>query len=112
MDGQTSTIPGLGDLPYFGPSFSNTTHRRQEKELLVLVTPHLVEPMDTDDECFLPGNEVEDPTDKELYFLNRYEGKTGVHHRSTVKYWHSEPRQLIRQERALPPRWRLRGCRR
>ena len=45
LDGNTSRIPGLGDLPILGPFFQNTTGMRMEKELLVLVTPYLVEPM-------------------------------------------------------------------
>ena len=100
IGGQTSRIPGLGDLPYLGPFFSNTTHRRVEKELLVLVTPHLITPLDGCEAFPLPGDEVEDPTDKELYLKNRYEGATGVGHRSTIQYWH-HPRTLMLQEKRL-----------
>src|SRR5262249_43548927 len=32
LSGQTTRIPGLGDLPILGPFFSNTTGQRQEKE--------------------------------------------------------------------------------
>ena len=101
LGGQTGRIPGLGDLPYIGPFFSNTTHQRMEKELLVLVTPHLVEPFNGDPNLPLPGDEVEDPTDRELYFENQFEGRTGVRHRSTVEYWPQEPRNLILQEQRV-----------
>lgn len=100
LGGQTSRIPGLGDLPYLGPFFSNTTHRRVEKELLVLVTPQLVEPIDGCEALPLPGDELEDPTDKELYLKNRYEGHTGVRHRSTIQYWH-HPRKLRLYEKRM-----------
>jgi len=86
IDAQTSRIPGLGDLPYLGPLFSNTTHRRVEKELLVLVTPYLVEPMDPDQVPCLPGDEIKDPNDLEFYLLNRIEGRTGRDFRSTTSW--------------------------
>lgn len=84
IDGRTSRIPGLGDLPYIGPMFSNTTHRRVEKELLVLVSPRLVSPMDRDQVPPVPGAEVQDPNDLEFYLLNRIEGRTGRNVRSTL----------------------------
>lgn len=86
IEGRTSRIPGLGDLPYIGPMFSNTSHERVEKELLVLVTPYLVEPMDPDQVPPLPGEEVQDPNDLEFYLLNRIEGRTGRNHRSTTNW--------------------------
>jgi pilus assembly protein CpaC len=86
LDGNTSRIPGLGDLPFIGPMFSNTTHKRTEKELLVLVTPFLVNPLSPNDVPPLPGEDVLDPTDCEFFFLNRIEGRTGVPHRSTLTW--------------------------
>jgi pilus assembly protein CpaC len=41
LEGQTTRVPGLGDFPIIGPFFSNTSSNRMEKELVVLVTPHL-----------------------------------------------------------------------
>jgi pilus assembly protein CpaC len=77
LDGQTARIPGLGDLPVIGPFFSNTTSQRVEKELVVLVTPYLVEPMNCDQVPPTPGDEVDAPNDLEFYLLNRIEGRTG-----------------------------------
>jgi pilus assembly protein CpaC len=77
IDANTRRIPGLGDLPYIGPLFSNTSHTRQEKELLVLVTPYLVAPMNPDEVPCLPTDGLTDPNDLEFYLLNRIEGRTG-----------------------------------
>jgi pilus assembly protein CpaC len=79
-------IPFLGDLPYIGPFFSNTSHKRVEKELIILVTPYLVSPMDSDQRVCLPGEDILDPTDCEFYFLNRIEGRTGIPFRSTTAW--------------------------
>jgi pilus assembly protein CpaC len=90
LDAQTDRIPGLGDLPVLGPMFSNTRHERTEKELLVLVTPYLVRPMDNCEGFPLPGEDIPDPTDLEFYFLNRIEGKTGRYFRSTTAWHHAQ----------------------
>jgi pilus assembly protein CpaC len=86
LDAQTTRIPGLGDLPILGPFFSNTTHSRMEKELVILVSPYLVESLSPDQVPPSPGDEVKTPTDFEFYLLNRIEGRTGVDWRSTTEY--------------------------
>jgi pilus assembly protein CpaC len=73
LDGTTSRIPGLGDLPYIGSMFRNTTSTSVEKELIVLVTPYLVQPLDPEQTISKPGDDVDDPTDIELYLLGRIE---------------------------------------
>jgi pilus assembly protein CpaC len=94
IDGATQKIPGLGDLPYIGAFFSNTTSNRVEKELIVLITPYIVEPMKPDQVPPSPGDEVEQPNDLEFFFLNRIEGRTGIDARSTTNY--DDPFHLIR----------------
>jgi pilus assembly protein CpaC len=86
LDANTARIPFLGDLPYIGPLFSNTSHKRTEKELLVLVTPHLVAPLDPCQVPCLPGSDVKDPTDLEFYLKNRIEGHVNANYRSTANW--------------------------
>jgi pilus assembly protein CpaC len=95
LEGQTQRIPGLGDLPYIGAFFSNTTSNRVEKELVVLVTPYIVEGMSPGQVPASPGDEVEQPNDLEFFFLNRIEGRTGVDARSTTMY--DDPFHLVRE---------------
>jgi pilus assembly protein CpaC len=94
LDGQTSRIPGMGDLPFIGPLFSNTSSGRIEKELIVLVTPYLIEAMHHDQVPPGPGDEVEGPGDIEFYLLNRIEGRTGRDRRATTEY--DDPWRLVR----------------
>jgi pilus assembly protein CpaC len=94
LDATTNRIPGLGDLPILGPLFSNTTNTRTEKELLVLVTPYLIEPMNADQVPPGPGDEVKEANDLEFYLLDRIEGRTGVDARSTTNY--DDPCHLLR----------------
>jgi pilus assembly protein CpaC len=84
--GGTSRIPLLGDLPFVGPLFSSTTHRREERELLVMVTPYIVAPMEEHEIPPLPGQEIQAPNDLEFYLLNRIEGRTGRPHRPTTNW--------------------------
>jgi len=86
LNGTTDRIPGLGDLPIIGPFFSNTSSSRTETELVVLVTPYLIEPMHHDQVPPTPGDEVKEPNDLELFFLNRIEGRTGKDFRATTKW--------------------------
>ncbi|MGO9917121.1 MAG: type II and III secretion system protein family protein [Isosphaeraceae bacterium] len=86
LNGTTDRIPGLGDLPIIGPFFSNTTSSRTETELVVLVTPYLIEPMNHDQVPPTPGDEVKEPNDLELFFLNRIESRTGKDFRATTKW--------------------------
>ncbi|AMV38184.1 type II and III secretion system protein family protein [Planctomyces sp. SH-PL62] len=94
LDGQTQRIPGLGDLPYIGAFFSNTTSNRVEKELVVLVTPYLIEPMRPGQVPPTPGDEIDQPNDLEFFFMNRIEGRTGVDARATTMY--DDPLHLVR----------------
>ncbi len=86
LNGETDRIPGLGDLPILGPFFSNTSSQRIEKELVVLVTPYLVEPMSHGQVPPTPGDEVKEPNDLEFFFLNRIEARTGKDFRATTAW--------------------------
>ena len=86
LAGETDRIPGLGDLPIIGPMFSNTNSQRIEKELVVLVTPYLVEPMNQGQVPPTPGDEVKQPNDLEFFFLNRIEARTGKDFRATTSW--------------------------
>jgi pilus assembly protein CpaC len=94
LAGSTSRIPVMGDLPIIGPFFSNTSSNRQEKELIVLVTPYLVEPMHPNQVPPSPGDEVNEPNDLELYLMNRMESRRGKDWRSTTEY--DDPLHVVR----------------
>ncbi len=50
-------IPGLGDIPILGAFFRSSRISQNDKELVMVVTPHLVTPRDADKgQVTLPGN--------------------------------------------------------
>ena len=84
LSGNTARVPGLGDLPYIGSFFRNTTSRTVEKELVVLVTPFLVQPLDRGVDPPLPGECVVAPDDFELFLLGRIESRQPSGYRETL----------------------------
>jgi pilus assembly protein CpaC len=99
LDAQTDRIPFLGDVPYIGPLFSNSHHKKTEKELLVMVTPVLVQPVNCGDKLCLPGADIKDPTDCEFYFKERIEGRTGADFRATLSWDHECVKNQVRYEK-------------
>jgi pilus assembly protein CpaC len=67
VDGTTKKIPLLGDLPFLGAAFRSINYNEKEEELLILITPRLVDPMAcTQLPKYLPGQETRSPDDFEL----------------------------------------------
>jgi pilus assembly protein CpaC len=58
--------PLLGDVPILGALFRSVRYERNESELVVLVTPRLVEAMNPDQVPALPGERWRYPTEGEL----------------------------------------------
>jgi Flp pilus assembly secretin CpaC len=81
-DDQVATktrVPFVGDIPIIGTMFGKTTMNRQETELIVLVSPELVHPLDAQElPMMLPGMEIAEPGDVAFYlggaYVAKYEG--------------------------------------
>ena len=52
-------IPLLGDLPIIGSFFRNLNYTQSDKELVIIVTPHVVQPIAKNVPLPLPGEEQE-----------------------------------------------------
>jgi pilus assembly protein CpaC len=59
--------PMLGDVPVLGMLFQSVKYQRAQTELVVLVTPRLVEPMNPKMIPEIPGENWRDPTEFQLY---------------------------------------------
>src|SRR5262249_48199329 len=78
VQASTSKIPCLGDLPFIGTLFSRKSYNEVEEELVVLVTPHLVDPLDCQQlPKFLPGQETRRADDFELFLEGIMEAPRG-----------------------------------
>jgi pilus assembly protein CpaC len=71
-------VPVLGDLPIIGAAFSRKEFSESERELVVLITPHLVDAMSCDQvPHVLPGQETRSPDDFELFLEGILEAPRG-----------------------------------
>lgn len=71
-------VPVLGDLPFLGFFFRSVAHREEEEELVIMVTPHLVDPLACNQlPKLLPGQETRSPDDFELFLEGILEAPRG-----------------------------------
>lgn len=91
-------IPGLGDMPVLGALFSSVEYRQEETELVVLVTPELVEPLSPDQIVYVPGADLVAPNDAELFLEGRLEGRPAqppvTSERRPAHVWPVRPNEL------------------
>lgn len=70
----TSKAPFLGDLPILGTLFRSNSFRKEESELVIVVTPYLVKPVDAN-KIVLPTDGYRSPTTSERVLLGKmYDG--------------------------------------
>ncbi|MDZ3831289.1 MAG: type II and III secretion system protein family protein [Sphingopyxis sp.] len=75
--GAIDKIPGLGDVPILGTLFKSDNFRRGETELVIVVTPYLVQPVSAN-EIKLPTDAFQNPNDISRLFLGQQaDGVTG-----------------------------------
>ncbi|WP_372337996.1 type II and III secretion system protein family protein [Mesorhizobium sp. LMG17149] len=68
----TSRIPGLGKMPVLGALFSSKSYQRRETDLVIIVTPYLVKPVDPSKKLVEPTDGTQ-PASNADYFLNNTE---------------------------------------
>jgi pilus assembly protein CpaC len=66
-----SAIPGLGDTPVVGALFRDNQFSRQEQELVIVVTPYIVRPVDNPAALHLPTDGYKPPSDLQRLLLMR-----------------------------------------
>jgi pilus assembly protein CpaC len=81
----TDRIPFWGDLPIIGSTGGVNRTSSGEQELVILITPHLVAPVDGCDAPAIPGTDVHEPTDIEFFIANRLESRRTEDYRSSVR---------------------------
>ena len=95
-----SRVPGLGNLPVLGALFRSVEYRKSESELLIIVTPELIEPLNPDQLVAIPGSDLRDPNNFRLFGLGQIENSSNVPSERLKR-----PRELHRQPRRLIGPW-------
>ena len=77
--GNVAKVPFLGGLPFIGTAFRTVTTQKQERELIIVVTPRLVDPLAANQlPSLLPGQETRMPDDFELFLEGILEAPRGL----------------------------------
>lgn len=66
-------VPWLGDIPVLGALFRSADYSRNQSELVIIITPHLVTPT-RGEALALPTDRVRPPTEKDLFLFGRVTG--------------------------------------
>lgn len=66
-------FPALGDVPVLGSLFRSSDFEKNESELVIIVSPKLVKPMDMVNQS-LPTDGMQEPNDFEFYMMGLLEG--------------------------------------
>lgn len=67
-------FPILGDIPIIGALFQSKSFQKNETELVIIITPHIVKPLQLAKQS-LPTDFYHEPNDFEFYLLGAIEGK-------------------------------------
>jgi pilus assembly protein CpaC len=66
----TQRVPGLGQLPVLGALFSSKAYQRRETDLVIIITPHLVKPIDPSMKPVAPTDQTAPPAETEFFLGN------------------------------------------
>ncbi|MCB6179668.1 type II and III secretion system protein family protein [Rhodobacter sp. Har01] len=66
-------LPWIGDIPILGSLFRSAEYQRAQSELVIIVTPHLVTPVQGE-ALALPTDRVRIPTERELFLFGDVAG--------------------------------------
>lgn len=69
-------MPWLGDLSVLGALFRSTNYQRNQSELMIFVTAHLVTPTRSD-ALILPTDRIRPPSERDLFLNGRMSGASG-----------------------------------
>ena len=68
----SSQVPWLGDIPVIGALFRSADYQRDQSELVIIITAHLVSPT-RGEALALPTDRVKPPSEKDLFLFGRTE---------------------------------------
>ncbi|OXJ07440.1 type II and III secretion system protein family protein [Burkholderia sp. HI2500] len=75
--GALKALPGVGEIPVLGALLRSTSFQQDRTELIFVITPHLVKPLQTAD-VPLPTDSFSKPNEVDVYATGNMEGRGGV----------------------------------
>jgi pilus assembly protein CpaC len=77
-DTTTQRIPGLGSVPVLGALFSSKAYQRRETDLVIIITPFLVKPMDPTKKPLTPLDKTQSASTADYFLGDAEETKPGT----------------------------------
>ena len=73
---QRDQLPWIGDVPVLGALFRSAAYRREETDLAIIVTPHIVEPIAPGDAVATPLDATRPANDVDFFLFGKDEVKS------------------------------------
>ncbi len=67
---ENQQLPWLGDVPVLGALFRSASYQRDQSELVIIITAHLVSPV-RGDALALPTDRIKPPSERDLFLFGR-----------------------------------------
>ena len=80
LSSSVDKMPGLGDVPVLGALFKSNGWKRNETELMIVITPYLVKPV-SDSQIALPTDGINSIDDAQRIIMGKVTDKTGSKNR-------------------------------
>lgn len=77
VSGTLKALPGVGEVPVLGALFRSTAFQQDRTELVFIITPHLVKPLQTSN-VPLPTDSFNKPNEADVYATGVMEGRGGA----------------------------------
>ena len=87
----STQVPWLGDIPVLGSLFRSTRYRNKETELVIIVTPRLVQPVSDISQIRTPLDGVTTPNEMDLFLNGNLEGPRSDSSRTPLSDFTAQP---------------------
>ncbi|AOK19058.1 secretin [Burkholderia cepacia] len=102
VTGALKALPGVGEVPVLGALFRSTSFQQDRTELIFLITPHLVKPLQTAD-VPLPTDSFTRTNEVDVYATGDMEGRGGLRKHGRAPASEAAPAQPQSQAPAPVP---------
>jgi pilus assembly protein CpaC len=73
LEAQQKQLPWLGSVPVLGALFRSALYQKKETDLVIIVTPHIVQPMRPGDVVRVPTEDAQPGNDADVFLLGEAE---------------------------------------
>ncbi len=73
VEAQQKQLPWLGSVPVLGALFRSALYQKKETDLVIIVTPHIVQPMRPGDVVRVPTDDAQPSNDADVFLLGEAE---------------------------------------